>query len=188
MRPISGVMRMRSIVTIAIFAMAGSVCARASEPSCYSSSAEAAAQVGVRGVEGYRLETLRRDALAGTVWAIVKSCGHPERPGVMVLASVGSGIAGSFAAGMARSSEATVAKALVMLAGTKVRLVQTSDNIRVEMGGVAQSSGAIGDVVRVRLMEVSLDGSPGDQASWAPTERFATGVVRSRDLVEVEAP
>jgi hypothetical protein len=75
-----------------------------------------------------------------------------------------------------------------MLAGTKVRMVQTSDNIRVEMGGVAQSSGAIGDVVRVRLMIVSLDGGSGDQASWAPTERFATGVVRSRDLVEVEAP
>jgi len=156
--------------------------ARASEPSCYRSAAEAAAQVGVRGVEGYRLEAVRRDVFAGTVWAIVKSCGHPERPGVMVLTSLGTGMASGV--GMTRPAS----QALVMLAGSRVRLVQTSENVQMEMSGVAQGSGAVGDRVRVRLVPVSLEGGAGEQASWATSERFATGVVRSRDLVEVEGP
>jgi hypothetical protein len=75
-----------------------------------------------------------------------------------------------------------------MLAGSRVRLVQTSDKVQMEMSGVAQESGAVGDRVRVRLLPLSSDGALGEQTSWASSERFATGVVRSRNLVEVEGP
>jgi hypothetical protein len=177
-------MRMR--VGLAMVLVGACGCAWGSEPSCYRSSAEAAAQTGVRGVEGYRLETVRRDVFSGAVWATVKSCGHPERPGVMLLASVGTGLGGGISVGMARRSEIAADRVLVMLAGTRVRFVETDENARMEMSAVAQSSGAVGDRVRVRLLPVSSDGGSDGATSWASSERFATGIVRSRDLVEME--
>ena len=73
-----------------------------------------------------------------------------------------------------------------MLAGTRVRLVETSGNVRMEMSGVAQGSAALGERVKVRMMPVSGDGTDSG-TSWAGNERFLTGVVRGSELVEVDA-
>jgi hypothetical protein len=177
-------MRVRAVWVVAMFGMVGS--AFASEPSCYRSSAEAAAQSGVRGVEGFRLEAVRRDSFSGTSWATVKSCAHPEWPGTLVMVSAWSAGAGASVA-HAQRSDPGVAKALAMQAGTRVRYVETSGNVRLEVSAVAQASGAIGDQVRVRLVPVSGEGSADGGSSWSGSERFAIGIVRSRDVVEMVA-
>ncbi len=141
----------------------------ASEPGCYRTAEAAAAQAGVRGVDGYRLEGRRRDVFSGAVWATVKSCAHPERPGIMVIVS---GEAGR--SGVALKHDAA---AMILLAGSKVTLVEMDDFVRIEMQGVAQGSGALGDRIKVRLVAVSADGG----------ERFVDGIVRGSDWVEVAA-
>ncbi len=176
-------MRVRMVGVLVISVMCGVMrWAAASEPSCYRTVGDAASQTGVRGVQGYRLETLRRDAFSGVEWATVRSCGHPEWPGTLVMLSAwssGGGLAG-------RRSEIAGARALLMLAGTRVRLVETSGNVRMEMSGVAQGSAALGERVKVRMMPVSGDGTDSG-TSWAGNERFLTGVVRGSELVEVDA-
>ncbi len=139
----------------------------ASEPGCYRTVEAAATQSGVRGVDGFRLEGRQRDVFSGAVWATVKSCTHPERPGVLVMAG------GDLVrvAGATRSEAA----AMVLLAGAKVTLIQRDEAVRIEMQGVAQGSGAVGDRVRVRLLALTADGS----------ERFVDGIVRGSDVVEV---
>ena len=62
----------------------------------------------------------------------------------------------------------------VVAIGAVVRVVRADVNVRLEMAGVAQESGAIGDAVRVRV------GSADDA-------RFVQAVVRGDGLVELEA-
>ncbi len=176
-------MRVRMVGVVVISLLWGvNRAASASEPSCYRTAEGAATQTGVRGVEGFRLEAVRRDAFSGVEWATVRSCAHPEWPGTLVLGSAWT--SGSRLA--ARRGEIGGARALVLLAGARVRLVETSGNVKLEMSGVAQGSGAIGDRVKVRMMPVSGDGTDAG-TSWGGSERFLTGVVRSSELVEVEA-
>jgi hypothetical protein len=151
-----------------------------SEPVCYRSAQEAAEQAGTRGVEGFRMESLERDPFSGVNWAQIRSCGHPERPAVMVMASAGASLR---VAGHAARS-VPVARPMVLHAGERVRLVEATENTRVEMSGIAQANGAAGDRIRVRLLPLSAaDGGGG----WPVVERFVTAVVRGDGLLDVEA-
>ncbi len=151
----------------------GGVCAgaRASEPGCYRTAEAAAAQTGIRGVDGFRLEGRQRDVFSGAVWATVKSCAHPERPGVLVMAAGEIGRVG-------RGAASPVEAPMVLVAGARVTLVETDDNVRIQMPGVAQGSGVVGDRVRVRLLALTAEGG----------ERFVDGIVRGRDVVEMVTP
>ena len=62
----------------------------------------------------------------------------------------------------------------VVVAEMVVRVVRIEDNLRLEMAGVAQGSGGVGDAVRVRV------GAAGE-------ERFVEGVIRGEGLVELGA-
>lgn len=166
-----------------VLVAAVSASAWASEPGCYRTEDAAAEQVGVRGVEGFRLEGVHRDVFSGASWATVKSCQHPERPGVLVLLNAGARGAGSHEP----ASEAAAARPMVVLAGSRVRLVISDAVSRMEVSAVAQTSAALGDRVRVRLVAVSGGGGSDAVQSWGTNERFAVGVVKSTNLVEVEA-
>ena len=100
---------------------------------------------------------------------------------MLVLAS-----AGSVASAVATRYQTAAAKSLVMMAGTRVRFVETSENVRLEVSAVALASAAVGDTVRVRLAPVGTASGFDGGSTWGTEERFATGVVRSRDLVELE--
>jgi hypothetical protein len=177
-------MRVKVFGVLVISVMCGVLrTASASEPSCYRTAQGAAAQTGVRGVQGFRLESVRRDVFSGVAWATVRSCGHPEWPGTLVMLSAGNA-GGALGALAGRRSEVAPRAALVLLAGARVQLVETSGSVRMEMSGIAQSSGAIGDRIRVRMVPVSGDGTDVG-SSWSASERFLTGVIRSAGLVEV---
>ena len=156
-------------------------CVQASEPSCFSTAAAAVTQTGVRGVQGFRLVRVQHDAFSGLDWATVTDCGHPEHPAAMLLVVAGTNVPKSL-----QSSRDSVVSALVMQAGMRVRLIVRDDLLRLEMTAVAQTSGAIGDRIRVRLLPVSVN--LGEATSWSDSERFATGTVRSRDEVEMVIP
>ncbi len=144
----------------------------ASEPVCFRTPADAAGQTGVRGVSGYRLESVNRDVYAGTVWAVVKSCEHPERPGMVVFAGTSAVSPG------VPQTEARVLRPFLLQAGAKVQVVMDDGLAHVEMGGVALAGGAAGDQVRIRLTPVNREQT---------TEQFAMGVVRGSGVVEVVA-
>jgi hypothetical protein len=158
------------IVLSVLLTMAG-VCggAWASEPGCYRTVEAAATQSGARGVAGFRLDSRQRDVFSGAVWVTVKSCAHPEQPGVLVMV----GTDATRVAALPRHE----APALVVLSGAKVTLIERDEVVRIEMQGVTQSSGSVGDHVKVRLLALGNDG----------TERFVDGIVRGSDVVEVVA-
>ena len=161
-------MRVQWLFMVWISLVCAGACA--SQPGCYRTAEAAAAQTGVRGVDGFRLEARRRDVFSGAVWATVKSCAHPERPGVLVMAAWGD-------LGPPRVIAEGEKPGLVLVAGARVTIVERDEAIRIEMPGVAQGSGVVGDWVRVRLLTLSEDGG----------ERFVDGIVRASGVVEVAA-
>jgi hypothetical protein len=145
------------------------VSAHAAEYVCFRTAAEAAAQSGVRDRDGYRLEAIRRDPLQPANWATIRSCGHPEQPALLVLAS-GEMVRPPVAA----TARTPVWSSALLRAGSQVTLVITDGVARIEMQAIALANGVIGEKVKVRIL-----------SSTTGEERIAEGVVRDRTLVEV---
>jgi hypothetical protein len=191
-----------SYFTLGCIALSCTLASGASEPAhgCFASIAAALAQdsaagsPGADGATGFRVESRHQDALLHRSWANVLRCDHPERPAMTVavaemdeparlakplrlqreaepqVRAVSSPVAGQIFS--------PVSGAPVMLAGSVVRLVRTEANLRFDTAGIAQSNGAMGERVRVRLTRT------GDSAGEAP--QFLSGTVRSADVVEME--
>jgi hypothetical protein len=160
--------------------------ASGSEPACYATEDAAAQQVGVRGVEGYRLESLRRDVFSGAWWATVRSCQHPEQPARLVLAGRTGAAHGDVLNATSVSVAAPAERPMAVLAGRRVLAVEVGAMARLEMSAIAQSSGRVGDRIRLRLLAIS-DVGADSAGSWSAPERFAVGVIRSSEVVEMEA-
>ena len=152
-------------------------------------SVEAAAQ-GTRTLSGYRLERFQRDAFTHRTWATVSNCEHADWPPSVVAADgvvaavADRGVGQDADAGTtriegARTAGNTIRAAAPMVrAGSVVRIVQQSQNVRMQMQGVAQTNGIAGDRVRVRVIEsIAEAGRP---------ERFIAAIVRGADLLEME--
>jgi hypothetical protein len=144
------------------------------EVTCFKTAAQAAVQVGEQDGGGYRLEFVRRDGISGRNWASVRSCAHPEWPAVVVVTG-----AAPVAPSQPGRNEA-VAKAVpvpppVVTGGRTVRVVLMDAVSKLEMTGITQGSGRLGDVVRVRIL------APGDGGEG----RVVEAVVRSADMVEM---
>ena len=167
--------RMMAVCGLAMVVMGGSK-AWGSEPArgCYRSVTEAVAGQGTQDGDGYWVESLRLDVLLGRSWATVGRCGHPEWP-AMVVASGNARVAVGTPSG---SPSAAVSVALAVRAGAAVTVVRNEEAVRMEMAGVAQQSGGVGERIRVRVVRVS------DEAG-AP-EEFVEAVVKSADVLEME--
>lgn len=74
------------------------------------------------------------DAVLLRSWSVVVSCEHGERPAVFT------------SGGVAGTTMPTVR------AGDKVRLWYRDGSVQMEMTGVAEESGVVGEVVKVRVM------------------------------------
>ncbi len=157
---------------ILVLFLAGCCCLPGrAETGCFHSVKEAVSQAGVRDGEGFRLEGIRLDRVGGGRWARVVSCLHPERPGMAVrIAGDGAEVQ---VAGAAAGKLFGVGRTLVAI-GSVVQVVQVEANVRLELAGVAQENGALGDAIRVRVGAAGL-------------EHFVAAVVRGEGLVELEA-
>ena len=139
--------------------------------ACFHTKAEAALQAGVRDGEGFQLDGIRIDRLAGGRWATVRSCLHPEHPGTAI--RIGSGSAQGPGEVVPKAS----ANPAVIRTGDTVEATQADANVRLIMTAIAQTAGAIGDTIRVRLAPMANHNEA----------RFANAVIRSPGSVELEA-
>jgi hypothetical protein len=139
------------------------------EVSCFRTPAQAAVQVGEQQGGGYRLEFVRQDAFGSRNWATVRSCAHPEWPAVVVRS------AASVTAPAVNVSAAAQVAPPIVVGGSRVRVVLADAMARVEMSGVAQASGRVGDRIAVRIL------APGGDNEG----RLAFALVRSADVLEI---
>ncbi len=179
-------MGLKVVATVVAGVVAGAGCGWASEPprGCFRSIAEAAQQTHLLDPAnvsaesgGFRLEDMRRDRMLNKRWAIVRSCDHPERPAT----TVAMGAEETPQAAVAQAKEPVKAPAYaapVVRAGSTVRLVGNDGNLRFETMGVAQTNGALGQQIQVRLVSATTN---NDAAA-----RVLTGTVRSAELLEWE--
>jgi flagellar basal body P-ring formation chaperone FlgA len=122
--------------------------------------------------QGYRVTSVRWDPVMRQSWAIIVSCGHPEWPGI----SLRTDEADHTAHGM--SVQAREESSPVVRAGGIVALWRQEEMLRIEVTGVAEQSGSVGETIRVRLLR-----RPGSNQS---VEEQFSGIVRGRADVEMQ--
>jgi len=124
---------------------------------------------------GYRVTRIQSDPVLGQRWAMITSCGHPEWPSIALPTNGASSL--NPPQGAERPLTESVRQALVIRAGDVVRLWRQESLLRIEVTGVSEESGGLGNTVRVRLLR-----SAGDQSI---PEQFS-GVVRGPSNVEIQ--
>jgi hypothetical protein len=161
---------------ITVFVLQGAclaqVCARTPEAAVRSAGA-AAPSDAVSATEGYRVASVHWDPVMRESWARVVSCAHPERPGVLIRVEGGHSAAAPLAAQRERAVNTPVVRA-----GEIVQLWRQEPLLRIEVAGIAEQSGAMGERIHVRLLHRN-DGNPADEAEL-------TGVVRGHAEVEMQ--
>jgi hypothetical protein len=109
---------------------------------------------------GYRIASIRWDPLLRQRWAKLVSCAHPERPAIaMLMQPLKQDGAPSTSAEAIRQA----APFPVVHAGDLVRLWSQDGNLRIEVSGIAEGSGATGNMIRVRLLRSGLEGQYREQ-------------------------
>lgn len=120
--------------------------------------------------EGYRITTIRRDPLLHQRWAMVASCGHPERP--LIALSLPEQKIDAVPADRQRSNPFPIVHA-----GDLVQLLAQEKNLRMQIAGRAEESGSLGSKVRVRLLNSGFDIRP---------EQTFIGIVRGPGKIEIQ--
>jgi len=123
---------------------------------------------------GYRVTGIQSDSVLGRRWAVVANCDHAEWP-VLAVQTSGSDLS------TPSTNQMRVAKAPsipVVHAGDTVRLWRNEDLLRIEVVGVSQESGGLGEAIRVRLLRKNTD----NQA----IQEQLSGIVRGPSDVEMQ--
>jgi len=129
-------------------ALGQETCARTPELAVVGKAA-APGELGESG--GYRVEAVKRDLVGRGSWAVVRSCAHPEWPAYMLPAPVDV---------KAQPPVAKLASAeLAVRAGERVFVRSNSTASRMQMAGIANRSGVIGDVIPVSMAVFGTEGS-----------------------------
>lgn len=158
----------------ALTAFAATVCAK--------TSAAAIKSVGTKfmlspvpGNQGYRVAGVRWDPVMRQSWASIASCAHPEWPEFSLrMDEVKEALHESVSP---VPLEPAVAVPIVH-AGDVVQLWWQESLLRVEVAGIAEESGGLGETIRVRLLRRSTEGQFHEEE--------LTGVVRGRADVEMQ--
>ena len=103
------------------------------------------------------------------------SCAHPEWPGISLRVDAAHPASHAVAA-LAQRDRASIAP--VVRAGEIVQLWRQEELLRIEVAGVAEQSGSVGETIRVRLLRRRNDGQS--------MKKQFTGVVRGRADVEMQ--
>lgn len=123
--------------------------------------------------KGYRVASVRWDPVLQQSWVTVVSCDHPQWPGVLLrtddeMGNVHPGL----------SAQAREAQTPLVRAGDVVELWRQEDLLRIEVSGVAEQSGVMGQTIRVRLLR--------QQGSSQSADEEFNGVVRGPADVEMQ--
>jgi hypothetical protein len=123
---------------------------------------------------GYEVVRIESDSLLRRKWAIIANCSHPEWP-EFALPSNRTSI-DSRRETFSHSGNGSEA-AFVVRAGDIVRLWRWEHLLRIEIPGVSEENGRLGDTVRVRLLDRNSD-------DRSVSEHIA-GIVRGHSNVEI---
>ncbi len=134
------------------------------------------------GAEGYRVTSLRRDAVLGMNWAAVERCGHPGWPALAMASKMTpppapNEIAAIRAGGRMPGGGLVERRAPLVRIGETVRLWQEDRNVRLQLPAVSEEDGAVGDRVRLHV---------GARQAGGDTLRTVYGRVRGTGDVEME--
>lgn len=122
--------------------------------------------------KGYRVASVRWDSVMQQSWATVVSCEHPEWPGISLRTSEADHTSSGLSA-QVREEHIPLVRA-----GDVVELWRQEDLLRIEVSGVAEQSGSMGETIRVRLLR--------RQGSNQSSEEQFSGIVRGHADVEIQ--
>jgi hypothetical protein len=166
---------------VSLLALQGACGARSALAACYSTpdmavDAITSSQLSrASDSRGYRVVKIQSDPILGKSWAMIASCGHPEWPARALPTTVTSQ---GRAPGAVELLLAKSAKAVpVVRAGDVVRVWRQESLLRIEVAGVSEENGDLGQTIRVRLLRRNND----DQSVQ---EQFS-GIVRGPSNVEI---
>jgi hypothetical protein len=167
---------------ILMFSVCGTVAIGSSQTACYSTpnaaieSLKGGASLSPASQgRGYRVTGIQSDPVLGQRWVMIARCEHTEWP--MLAVQTGGPNAG--AALQANQMRAVPLPSIsVVHVGDIVRLWKQEDLLQIEVAGVSEESGGLGETIRVRLLPRNPDGQ------WIP-ERFS-GIVRGPSDVEMQ--
>ena len=125
---------------------------------------------------GYRITKIIRDPLLHQQWAMAVSCGHPERPSIAIPLPEQR-----LDATLSPSTTPTDSHGSnpfpIVHAGDVVQLVAREPNLRMEIAGRAEQSGALGSKVRVRSLNSGFD---------IGRDQTFVGIVRGPGKIEIQ--
>lgn len=156
------------------FAYAARACMETPAAAIKSAGTESLALSMPEG-NGYRVTSVRWDPVLRESWATIVRCGHPEWPGFSLRVDEANRAPSKLGGNSGRETSSAVP---VVRAGDVVQLWRQEDLLRIEVGGVAEQSGRLGETIRVRLLPRN-----GNNQSM---EEQLSGVVRGRFDVEMQ--
>jgi hypothetical protein len=124
---------------------------------------------------GYRVERIQSDPVLRQTWAMVIRCDHPEWPAVALP------LRDSSLPLRLREHESAknIPASVVIRAGEIVRLWRQETSLRIEVAGISEGNGALGDHIKVRLLRRNtVDGQS--------IEEQLSGIVRGPSDVEMK--
>ena len=123
---------------------------------------------------GYRVERIKSDPVLKQTWALVSRCDHPEWP------TVALPLRDSILPLQLREQERAkdIQESVVVHAGEIVRLWRQETSLRIEVAGISEGNGGLGDLIKVRLLRRNTDDHSID-------EQFS-GIVRGPSDVEMK--
>lgn len=170
---------LRGAILLSLIALSGLQSASAFAAGCAETPAAAARLAGTKAMssfmpedKGYRVANVRWDPVMQQSWATIVSCEHPEWPGVSLRTDKTSEMQRGL------STRARDEHSPLVRAGDVVELWRQEDLLRIEVSGVAEQSGSVGETIRVRLLRRA--------GSNQSVEEQFNGVVRGRADVEMQ--
>jgi hypothetical protein len=125
---------------------------------------------------GYRVMSVQSDVVLKQRWAFIARCDHPEWP---VSALQISGFNSLLPPRESRQISLQGISAIpVVHAGDVVLLWKQEDLLRIEVAGISEESGGLGNTIRVRLLHKNTD-------EQSVHEQF-TGIIRGPSDVEMK--
>jgi Chaperone for flagella basal body P-ring formation len=170
------------ICWISVLSVRGLVAIGSAQTACYS-TANAAVESLKAGPShspalqrgGYRVTNIQSDPVLGQRWATVASCEHTEWAAWAVQ------INGPDVSESSQTNPIHMVNSRsipVVHVGDIVRLWKQEDLLRIEVAGVSEENGGLGETIRVRL----LPRNPDNQ--WIP--EWFPGIVRGPFDVEIQ--
>jgi hypothetical protein len=125
---------------------------------------------------GYRVTSIQSDVVLGQKWALIASCDHPEWPTLALQMYEPKPLPSTLQ--IRQRPQDLISAIPVVHAGDPVRLWKQEDLLRIEIAGISEESGSLGNKIRVRLLHRNTD----DQAMQ---EQFS-GIIRGPSDVEMQ--